>query len=217
MIPPMGDSASRADAQLLTVACVRWGDKFARQLSVPHRFVCVTAEPVESVECRAPAWDFPGWWQKVGLFEGGFFDGPTVYCDLDTVLVGSVDWVCGYLDSDLAAIENWGSRKHEGPLYEDEVSSAFMVWRGCGGPADAIFEKFTPAEIDRLTPHGDQAWITEVMRGKVDLIPQERICSYKRHCLGRQAPPQAASVIAFHGRPMPHEVSDPWVLEHWSC
>lgn len=209
------------------VVCVKWGDKypddyvtrlramFARHLSLPHEFECVTDDPVPGVVCRKPVCDYPYWWQKIGLFAPGFLVGPTVYCDLDMVLVRSVDWAANYTACALAAIENWGSRTHEGPLYEDEISSAFMVWKGSNPVTDEIFLRFTMADAARLSPHGDQTFVTEVMRGKVAHIAQERICSYKRHCRGKDGPPPEASVVAFHGTPRPHEVEDEWLRSAW--
>lgn len=211
---------------MIRVICFKWGDKsgpeyvtrlkamFARHLSLPHTFTCYTERPVEGVDCLPLPTEYESWWCKLGAFKPGVVTGPAILSDLDMVFVDSLDWVSEYLDADLAAIENWGSRRHEGPLYEDEISSAFMVWNGCGA-TDEIFERFSLADIRRLTPHGDQTFITEVMRGRVTLIPQERICSFKRHCRDAGGPPKKASVVAFHGTPRPHEVDDVWVKAAW--
>ncbi len=217
---------------MIRVVCVRWGEKYSidyvyalramvkRHLSLPHTFACFTDDPPFD-NCREPRVEFErlpglydGWWAKIELFKPGLIEGPALYVDLDMIILGSLDWVADYLDADLAAIENWGSRLHEGPLYEDEISSAFMIWNGRGA-TDAIFERFSRADIARLHPHGDQTFITEVMRGKVTLIPQERIASYKRHCRDAGGAPAGASVVAFHGRPRPHEVKDQWVVDAW--
>lgn len=209
---------------MISVLCVLWGDRyshdyvrklkagFERHLSLPHRFRCITSQTVEGVECVPEQCPHPAWWQKIGAFRPGFVTGPAILCDLDMLFVRSLDWVSYYLDADLAAIENWGSRARQGPLYEDELSSAFMVWSG-NGATDAIYERFSARDIRRLSPHGDQTFITEVMRDKVRLIPQERIASFKRHCA--DGPPEAASVVAFHGLPRPHEVDAHWVKAAW--
>lgn len=212
--------------EAIRVLCVKWGAKysndyvtrlkamFARHLTLPHTFECITESPVDGIDCVPLQCSHEGWWQKIGAFRPGFVTGPAILCDLDMLFVGSLDWVGEYLDADLAAIENWGSKLHQGPLYEDEISSAFMVWNGRGA-TDAIFERFSEADIRRLHPHGDQTFITEVMRDKITLIPQERIASYKRHCRDAGCPPAAASVVAFHGFPRNHEVDDEWVRQAW--
>ncbi len=213
--------------EALNVVCFKWGDRygpeyvtrlqsmFARHLSLPHTFTCFTEKPVDSVHCEPLPTEYGSWWCKLGAFKPGLITGPAILSDLDMVFVDSLDWVADYVDADLACIENWGSRLHEGPLYEDEISSAFMIWSG-NGATDAIFQRFTSADISRLHPHGDQAFITEVMRDRVTLIPQERIASYKRHCRDQGGPPSAASVVAFHGTPRPHEVADVWVKAAWA-
>lgn len=212
---------------VIRVVCFKWGDKygpeyvarlksmFARHLSLPHMFTCYTERPVEGVDCLPLPTEYGSWWCKLGAFKPGVVTGPAILCDLDMVFVGSLDWVADYLDCDLACIENWGSKLHQGPLYEDEISSAFMVWNG-NGATDAIWNQFEGERtIKRLHPHGDQTFITEVMRGKLTLIPQERIASYKRHCRDAGGPPKAASVVAFHGFPRNHEVDDKWVKDAW--
>lgn len=187
---------------------------FARHLSLPHTFTCFTESPVDGVHCEPLPTAYGSWWCKLGAFKPGLIRGPAILSDLDMVFVGALDWVDDYLDCDLAAIENWGSRRREGPLYEDEISSAFMIWSG-NGATDRIYQNFSAADIARLHPHGDQSYITEQMRGRVTLIPQERMCSFKRHCRDQGKPPASASIVAFHGIPRPHEVSDGWVIEAW--
>lgn len=213
--------------ETVSVVCFKHGDKysadyvvrlqsmFLRHLSLPHTFTCYTERPVSGVHCEPLPTEFGSWWCKIGAFKPGLIAGPAILCDLDMVFVDSLDWVADYLECDLAAIENWGSRKKEGPLYEDEISSAFMIWNGRGA-TDAIFEQFKGEQtIQRLHPHGDQTFITEVMRGRITLIPQERIASYKRHCRDQGGPPAKASVVAFHGYPRNHEVIDEWVKQAW--
>lgn len=212
---------------MISVVCFKWGDKyapeyvvrlkamFARHLSLPHTFTCFTERPVEGVHCEPLPTEYGSWWCKLGAFKPGLIRGPAILSDLDMLFVRSLDWVADYLGADLAAIENWGSKTRQGPLYEDEISSAFIVWSG-NGATDRIYENFSAADIRRLSHHGDQAYITEQMRGKITLIPQERIASYKRHCRDTGGPPKEASVVAFHGFPRNHEVDDPWVKAAWA-
>lgn len=209
----------------LTVLCVCVGTKYpdeyvlklqsmvARHLSIEHEFKCISDREIAGVSCIPSRDDWPGWWRKVELFRPGA-TGPFFYLDLDMVIVRSLDWIADYFDKGFATIENWGSRPRQGPLYEDELSSALMIWSG-NGETDRIYSNFREADIRRLHPHGDQTYITEQMRGAVTLIPQERMASYKRHCRDQGAPPDAASVVAFHGVPAPHECSEQWVKDNW--
>lgn len=204
--------------------CVRWGEKYstdyvrilrdavARHLGCQHTFECVTSDPIAGIACVPEQCGWPGWWQKIGLFRPGFVTAPAIYLDLDMVLLRDVSWLASFALEDFAAIENWGSRRREGPMYHDELSSACMAWNGRGA-TNRIFENFSEADIERLHPHGDQTFITEQMRDVVTLMPQQRICSFKRHCRNG-GPPAEASIVAFHGKPSPHEAGG-WVQEYF--
>ena len=104
----------------LTVACVKWGVKYgpeyveklasmAGRHLPPHRFVCFTDDPVPGIECRPPLCDFPGYWQKVGLFRPGVFRGPVLYLDLDLVIHDALGGILGLLDDSpgLWALDDW--------------------------------------------------------------------------------------------------------------
>jgi len=183
----------------------------ARNLTLEHSFQCITEQAIPGIDCILRRHDWPAWWSKIELFRPGM-TGPFFYLDLDMLVIRSLDWIGGYLEKSFCAVENWGSRTREGPLYEDELSSAMMIWSG-NGATDRIYNNFSEADIRRLHPHGDQTYATEQTRGVVTLIPQSLMCSYKRHCAN--GPPPGASVVAFHGSPRPHEVDAPWVKEAW--
>lgn len=48
-----------------------------------------------------------------------------------------------------------------------------------------------------------------------DLFPEEWCQSYKLHYLRRGKLSDDCRIVAFHGRPKPHEVNDFWVKENW--
>jgi hypothetical protein len=95
----------RLGDDMLTVACVyRSGGKYystryverlramvERNLSLPHRFVCLTNET--DVPCRRIplVTDWPSYWSKIELFRPRLFKGPVLYFDLDTVIHGNID------------------------------------------------------------------------------------------------------------------------------
>ena len=77
-------------------------------------------------------------------------------------------------------------------------------------------------------PHGDQGW-PELQYKNADIWQEqypEKIISYKVHVRGKgrnrpgwtQHPGSlnSASIVCFHGRPLPHEVqNEPWMQENW--
>ena len=94
-------SKTRSAISDLTIACVlrsggdfdaeyveRLRDGVAANLSLPHRFVCLSdiEVPCERVALRH---GWPGWWSKLELFEQ--LKGRVLYFDLDTVIAGSLN------------------------------------------------------------------------------------------------------------------------------
>lgn len=198
---------------MLTVYSVLWGDKYSkdyvythqamvsRHLTVPHEYVCITDHDLPGIKTLAPVVGWHGWWQKVSLF--AVADGPSIYLDLDVVIVGSLDYLAEFAETSypLAAAKNWGQSGHGG------IQSSVMAWNGLYREP---VEKFDyPVDSKRLW--GDQEYLTELLRD--NFSPLAGICSYKYHCRPTGKPPADASVVCFHGKPDPHEVSEEWVKQ----
>jgi len=215
---------------MLTVACVlrsggqydaEWvrklRDGVARHLTLPHRFICLSDV---GVPCdRIPLVEnWPGWWSKIELFRPGLFDGPVLYFDLDTVIVGSLD--------NIAAHPHQFTMAHE--FYRPELlCSTTMAW---SGDYSFLYETFAadPVGISRRYDNelsggriGDQAFIEgEFARfGEKpdtfrDLFGERSIASYKVHGC-ENAPPADAAAVAFHGKPKPCDIKTGWVSTTW--
>ena len=88
-----------------------------------------------------------------------------------------------------------------------------------------MWKNFTRGYKSRF---GDQGWCEE-QYPNADIWQEkypEKVISYKVHIKGRgNTRPNwtshggslnTASIVCFHGRPMPHEVrNEPWMKEHW--
>jgi len=196
------------------VACVKVGQQYgpeyvnrlaamvARYTDWPHYFVCLTDDPT-GLSC--PSWPIgttlQGWWAKTVLFKPGMFEERAVYLDLDTVIVGNVDFLFEYAGPfcilrDFYRPQGYGS-------------AVMSIAPGFG---KHIWERFTPDVMARL--HGDQNWIEEQVAGAdrwQDVAPG-RIGSFKAD--GLQESSKGFAVCCFHGEPKPHEV-DGWVREAW--
>jgi len=190
-------------------------DGVARHMSLPHRFACLTdAEvPCERIPTKHK---WPGWWIKVELFRPGVIDGPTVFLDLDTVIVGPLD-VLATLNSSIAMIDLRRSGWRQlGAMYLER-------------PPVAMYEYFA------RDPEGLMAYYEKHQRGQYvgdqalfkDAVGHEGIpdlcallpgffVSYKLHCRGKGNPPAGASVVCFHGKPRPNQVSDKWMAAAWA-
>jgi hypothetical protein len=210
---------------MITVWCVLWGNKYSpeyvyrlqhqvkKQLSVRHQFICITAQELNGVFCYEPPCDFPGWWQKIGLFKPGVAQAEHInmYLDLDVVIVGELDsLVNAYGDADLAAPRDWS---------KGTMASPFMIWNPCHR-TDYIWQAFDESVMERKAPggkqYGDQNYINSIATAWFVEISPPLICSYKWHCRAQGGPPQHARVVCFHGKPDPHEVEADWIADAWS-
>lgn len=179
-----------------------------------HVFNCLSDV---SVPCnRIPLQhDWPGWWSKIEIFRPNVIDGPTLYLDLDTVIVGKI----GILPSipDFAMLQSFWR--------QDAVGSGVMWFSGDNIP-HKVYEKFAKQPKAYIAHHernadgtyvGDQAFISDCLEepniARInDYIPG--IKSYKMHCLRRL--PADASIVCFHGRPRPNEIDTDWMKQHWA-
>lgn len=214
---------------MITVACVlRSGGRYdaewvarlqrgvARHLSLPHRFVCLSDAPVGCERIPLET-DWPGWWSKIELFRPGLLTGPTLYFDLDTVIVGGLDAI--------AAHPHQFTMAHE--FYRPELlCSTAMAWTGDHSHIWHAMHAMTPerrARYDRWEGKriGDQAAIEDCMIAKgqkvetfKDLFGERSIASWKVHCRDGLNGDEVA--VAFHGRKkMDNLLNIDWIRENW--
>lgn len=185
----------------------------ARHLTVPHTFKCLSDVPVpcERVEMKE---DWPGWWAKIELFRPGVITGPSLYLDLDTVIVASIDHLA-HFKYDFAMMRN---------LNAPYMPGSAVMWFG-KPPSSDVYDRF------RKDPHnsimafnsaldgcyvGDQAFIWETYHRKVPYLSDDvkgAIRSYRRHC--KMGIPPGCSIVAFGGKKKPNNVPDDWVRVAW--
>lgn len=188
----------------------------ARHLTLPHRFVCFSDVDVPCGVERIPlVTDWPGWWGKLEVFSTPI-DGTTLYLDLDTVVVGSLDRIAAYPHRFTMCHEYY--RPHL-------LCSTAMAW---SGDFSWLYEAFAEdpeglaQHYDSVLPGGrigDQAFLEDCLfEERVatfrDLFGERSIASYKVHNC-QDAPPVDAAVVSYHGRPKPHEIKTGWVPREW--
>ena len=200
---------------MLTVWCVYWGDKYPeyyvhrlkseveKHLTIPHQFKCLTDQMIAGIETVPQVSSKQGWWQKNDLF---WFDGPSLYFDLDTVITGNLDVFVG-TRATVRTLRNWAASGHGG------CQSSIMYWEH----ARVIYDAFDPQDAHWPPINkpgylwGDQEHITAMRDGgelDVDYFNPAHAKSYKYHC--RNELPAHCRAVIFHGKPDPHEVSEPW-------
>jgi hypothetical protein len=194
---------------VLTVACVNhndylgMGDEYVDRLrtrvgwnlTYPHSFRILTEKDIPE--------GITGWWAKLALFKPGMFDPGEriVYIDLDTVIVGNIDFLAEY-DGEFAALKDFYEHPH--------MNSAIMAWEA--GTLDHIWQGWTRAGRPQWDKRGDQRFI-EAMQPERDQwqdMHPGKIVSYKGDVRKTGKVPEAASIICFHGAPRPHEVDEIW-------
>lgn len=193
-------------------ACVKWGmaygpeyvnvlaDMVARNCAIPYRFICLTDDPAglsEGIETLDLPRGLTGWWNKIALFKPGMFPAQSriVYLDLDVVVVGPLE---DLIDAKGIA-HDW---------LQGGYNSSVMVWDA--GEHLEIWDAFDPQTAERL--HGDQDWIQEC--SVWPYLPADWVPSYRLHSI--EWPPLGSKVVAFHGQPKPHQVTDGWVPTMWT-
>lgn len=187
----------------------------ARHLSVPHVFKCLSdvEVPCERIQLEH---GWPGWWSKIELFRPGVVNGPTLYLDLDTVLVGSIDRLASF-PYEFGIMRN---------LNASWMPGSAVMWFARRAP-ERVYETFKEnpehfiaqySDRNEGTYLGDQAFIWDAMDRRVDYLSDKvpgLIRSYRRHCMA--GVPDGCSVVAFGGDKKPSTVQDLWVKEAWSA
>lgn len=244
--------------QVVNVLCIKWGKKYgpeyvnklrsmvARHLHRPHRFVCLTddvagidpsieVKPIPMVgfdefDQRKP-WSFGHGWLKLTSFAKPLYDlqGPTLFLDLDIVILGSLDEFFD-LPGEFVVIKEWDKRDGTGN------TSAYRYTIGAHPDALEHLKVGYPGSIADV--RNEQEYITGYLgrQGKVSYWPEAWCRSFKRHCMKRglmgwfatPTIPPGAKIIVFHGKPNPPDViagvsgkwyrrvlPTPWVADNW--
>jgi hypothetical protein len=211
--------------QELTVLCVlrsggdydaeyvrKLRDGVAKHLTIPHRFVCLSdvEVPCERIPMQH---NWPGWWSKIEMFRPGVITGPTLYLDLDTIIVGNLDPVLK-IPHDFSMLNIREKDLHIG-------NSGAMWFRK---PQPHVYERFVEKPEYWIKYHvdnaenrymGDQAFISDCFTEipKLHHALPRFFLSYKYDRCQHRVPP-GCSVVCFGGHPRPHEAAG-WVRHAW--
>ena len=219
----------------------------SRHLPRPHRFVCFTEDPTgieKGVEIfplpplKVPENFYPSAWLKLAFFQDGLANlkGPTLFLDLDLVILDSIDCFFDYEPDKICIINNWIEFRKTILRPRPDIGNS-SVYRFPAGESQFVLDSFNSETEHALRDFPtEQAYLTKAIRPKKCFWPEEWVRSFKRHCLPPfplnlvAAPkmPAGAKIIAFHGKPDPddalvgyksklHKTSRPapWIAEHW--
>lgn len=207
---------------MITVACVlRSGGRYtadwvrklqagvAKHAQGEYRFVCLSdvAVPCERIPLQE-AW--PRWWSKIELYTAGLFDGPVLFLDLDTVIVGDVLPL---------ARATPGFTMVSDFFWPSEGNSCAVSFMGDVSKIRRVFERDVRGNIIRWdrargAKIGDQGFTFATMR-PVDFFSRDEVVSFKRS--GRNGAPAGARLICFHGNPKPDQPLAGWAHDEWAA
>lgn len=172
---------------------------FARNLTLPFRFVCFTDRPrrfagkIEQEPLRTPE---PGYGCCIEPFR---LNVPMIFCGLDTVILGNIDHMARYcLSATDIAIPQHPSKP--------KVTINPIVFAPAGHAK--VFEEWSG--------QNDMEWMGLQRHVKTDLMWPGQILSFKLHDVRRRGL-QRARIVYFHGRPKPPELVETqgWLNQHW--
>ncbi|MFA7217792.1 MAG: ATP-grasp fold amidoligase family protein [Dehalococcoidales bacterium] len=208
-----------------------------RNLTIPHRFVCVTDDP-EGIECETyPLWDwgreFGRCFTRLKMFDPAMRQvfGRRVLCiDLDTVVTGNLDNIFSrkedfiihtyYMDS------HGYQQKYNGSLFMMDMGSRPEVYTQFDGQRSVDLLKKLQAEKKIIG--SDQAWINYVLGdgekrfGEEDGVYHLRNIMVPKRTTGRKRGdlPKNARLVMFSGNQdpsMPMYSKDLlWVQRNWT-
>jgi len=238
----------------MNIICMKWGDKFpvdyvnrlyamvSRSIDAKFRFVCFTENSIgirPEVEIQAlpelglPVGSPERGWRKLTVFKKDFggLSGPTLFLDLDVVIVGKLDVFFNQPGDFLIAHDKKNSKKKEGN------SSVFRFEIGKYPQILDHFEK-NSEQVKNEVRH-EQAYLSRELDklGKLEFWNDDWVPSFKYKCcpswikswVAAPSIPKGARVILFHGLPNPPEAiigrsgkwyrhiqPSPWIKDYWT-
>jgi hypothetical protein len=240
-----------------TVISMCWGDRYGpdyvtrlhsmvrRNTARPLRFICFTdnsAEFPEGIEkAPLPPIDLPErirWkpWRKISLWQRTLdgLEGDVLYLDLDVVVTGRIDDFFDHApESTFCVARNW--------TQPDKRIGNTSVYRFRVGAHTYLYDRLTQQPEDVLARYRNSQTFISSEINEMTFWPAPWCVSFKHSLLPRwplnfvltPKLPAEARVVAFTGKPDPHEAGAgrwpaswykklykhvrpvPWIAEHW--
>lgn len=199
----------------------------------------VWAEPTRSVPSHMqhhaikewPGFSGPkrAWWYKMQMFDrAAGLTGPVLYLDLDTVIVGDLDWINSLDLAYFWAVKDF--RYLWRPTWTG-MNSSMMFWNApdwhwiwddfdrdgpekatdtLAGDQDYLGRALKDRGLRFFNPNMIRSWRWQINHGGFD----PRTQTYADPSAGAVIDPMTR-VIVFHGDPKPAQLQDPLISRHW--
>lgn len=211
------------------VICIKWGEKYGADYvnrlqkmlelhtSEPFQLICFTdipkgidemveVHPLPDLGCQIPE-SVPGKFPKIALWgsELPIADGPVLFIDLDTVLVGNIDEYFTLGDpQDVYLARNWTkplSGLGQTSVFRFPVGGHTYILNDLRERTKELSEKY----------RYEQHYVTKSVKGGVKFWPEKWTKHFRVHCMGPwplrylrgTAQPRGAKIITFPGLPDP--------------
>lgn len=167
------------------------------------------------------------WWYKMQLFDHIKIPTPTVYFDLDLVIIGNIDWIWEtdpkffWTIRDFQCLWKRNSQSINSSIMRWDPKIFYWIWE------DFCKENFSDIMKIYL---GDQNYLNQIIpSNRVRFLDEEAIKSWRWQVSGggwdfsRKKylnpgtcdPGNQTKIIVFHGDPKPHAVEDRLINQHW--
>lgn len=172
-------------------------------------FLCLTDTPIGRYGIReAPlVGRWPGWWSKMEICRPDV-EGPLLYLDLDTVVVGDPTPLMADASRSVVLRDLFRGRRRRKAL-----QSAFMLLTDADRAR--VWETWVDEPKRWMRLRGDQMLFERVLADRVAYVQDTHpghVVGYKSDLArGTKAPPKNARIVIFHGRPRPWETDHAWV------
>lgn len=176
---------------------------FKRHLNLPFRFICWSERPRDyaerGIEQRQLVAETPSYGALTQCYE---LNEPTIFCGLDTIIVGNCDHLAAYCI---------GADKPAAPL------DPFKPETVCNGVT--LVPGGNAWLWSEYPGNNDMDWIRDNWKaGRIvdlDRFFPDQVVSYKRH-VREDGLTEETRIVYFHGEHKPHELPHVgWIARHW--
>lgn len=189
------------------------------------RFVCLSDVEIPGVETIKLIQEWPKYWSKIELFRKDLFDGPVLYIDLDSIVVGDVSRIMS-VRHNFTMTHEWAKGSDS-----DAFQSSVMAWDGDYSFIYKMFKNDPKHYIKAFNSAGykkdhngeskyrnigDQGFIPIAIKaaGK-DVLSfrnyfSENIVSSYKYAKCEEAPPSDAVIVTFHGKSKMDKMNIGW-------
>ena len=217
------------DKKYVGIYTTEWVDKLyrgiARNYDGPFRFICLGDQNYRFEERNIQLRRFErsvdqyGWMSLMEWYRPDLCAGNRITLGLDTIITGRLGRIFAY-DPEKDKLNTRGLAVCKDPFEEFKICNAITmatpefcreIWPWWKTNENALMQeclyKGYPSEMILLRNYyGDSPCLDYY-------FPE--IASYKMHILTKFVSLRESSIVYFHGKPKPHQVTGPWIGVHW--